>query len=101
MASPGGVIAPLAKNNNLRSAAMLGQENRFSAVHRLRDLWEDLSRWAAEAFWIAVLAGAVAVVKGLNMALCESGDCRLLCFRLDTTANGVVVLARLSGMAAK
>src|SRR5215469_5204440 len=64
MASPGAVVAPLARNNNLRYAAMLGEENRFSALDRLRDLWEDLSRWAAQAFWIAVLAGAVAVAKG-------------------------------------
>src|SRR5215472_4983199 len=55
MASPGAVVAPLARNNNLRYAAMLGEENRFTALHRLRDLWEDLSRWAAQAFWIAVL----------------------------------------------
>lgn len=35
-----------------------------SRLHRLHELWGDLSAWAAVAFWVAVLAGAVAAVEG-------------------------------------
>jgi hypothetical protein len=48
-------------------------------LQRLRKLWEDgLSGWVAVSFWLAVLAGAIAVTQGpkwLYVSLVIAASC--------------------------
>ena len=75
------------------AARELSHKMYSQRLHSLRELGEDFTSWAAVAFWVAVLAVAVAVVERSKMALRDSPGCRRFSFRLDTTATPAFALA--------